>query len=222
MGGKIAKVETRRVEGKVGREEILDAATELFAEHGYSDAVTQLLADRLRVGKGTIYRHFPSKQSLFFEAADRAMVRLHEWIESRVRETVDPIEQIDRGVHAYLDFFAKHPEFVELLIQERAEFKDRAEPTYLEHREHVVDRWRDRYRRLMDDGRVRRIPAERISDVFTAVLYGAMFLRHISGRGSSFSVAPDDILDIILYGILSDSERRRRSEVENGAPAISA
>ena len=40
------------------REEILDAATDLFAEHGFTETVTQTLADRLQVGKGTIYRHF--------------------------------------------------------------------------------------------------------------------------------------------------------------------
>ena len=36
------------------RDEILDVATELFAANGFSDTVTQLLADRLEVGKGTI------------------------------------------------------------------------------------------------------------------------------------------------------------------------
>jgi hypothetical protein len=36
---------------------------------------------------------------------------------------------------AYLDFFAEQPGFVELLIQERAHFRDRKRPTYFEHRD---------------------------------------------------------------------------------------
>ena len=48
--------------------EILETATELFAEQGFSDAVTQALAAKLQVGKGTIYRHFPSKRELFLAA----------------------------------------------------------------------------------------------------------------------------------------------------------
>ena len=52
------------------QEEILEAAATLFAECGYSDADTQTLADRLGVGKGTIYRYFPSKQELFLAAVD--------------------------------------------------------------------------------------------------------------------------------------------------------
>src|SRR5947208_3170381 len=38
------------------REEILDAAVTLFAEHGYADADMQVLADRLGVGKGAVDR----------------------------------------------------------------------------------------------------------------------------------------------------------------------
>src|SRR5439155_19350968 len=58
--------------------QILDAAVKLFAKHGYTDADTQLLADELGVGKGTLYRYFPSKRELFLAAADRVMHRLRE------------------------------------------------------------------------------------------------------------------------------------------------
>ncbi len=41
-------------------EEILLAAVHLFAEHGYAGTDTQLLADRLQVGKGTLSGHAPA------------------------------------------------------------------------------------------------------------------------------------------------------------------
>src|SRR5579883_1802680 len=192
------------------REEILDAATELFAEHGYSDAVTQLLADKLQVGKGTIYRHFPSKKDLFLAAADRAMRRLHESIEASLQGIEEPLDRIRAGVRAYLDFFADHPECVELLIQERAQFHDRLKPTYFEHRERSIRRWRDLYRMLIGEGRLRDMPVERITDVFAAMLYGSMFLNYMSGRSGSFSAQADDLLDVAFFGILSESERRKR------------
>ena len=59
-------------------EQILEAAAKLFAEHGYADGDTQLLAEKLGVGKGTIYRYFPSKRELFLAAADRVMRMLRE------------------------------------------------------------------------------------------------------------------------------------------------
>jgi AcrR family transcriptional regulator len=111
------------------REEILETATELFADHGFSDAVTQVLADRLQVGKGTMYRHFPSKQALFLAAADRVMRKLQEQVNANIAGIDDGLERIELGISAFLSFFAEHPSFVELLIQERANIKDRKRPT---------------------------------------------------------------------------------------------
>src|SRR6516165_7679413 len=115
------------------QEQILDAAVQLFAEHGYSDTDTQLLAEKLQVGKGTLYRYFPSKRDLFLAAADRVMRRLREWVDNRTSDIIDPIARIRESLFAFLAFFEEHPKYAELLIQERALFKDRAKPTYQVH-----------------------------------------------------------------------------------------
>ncbi len=189
------------------REEILSAATLLFAEQGFSDAVTQLLADNLGVGKGTLYRHFPSKRELFLAAVDRVMRQLHDHVEAATCDVTDGIERIRAGIRAYLAFFREHPEFVEVLVQERAQFRDRENPTYFEHRERNVQRWRDLYRQLIGEGRIRDIPAERISDVMSAVLYGAMFLNDYGGRSGAFAIDAEEIIDILFRGIQSEAEK---------------
>jgi len=79
------------------KEEILRTATELFAEHGFSDAITQVLADRLQLGKGTIYRHFPSKRELFLAAADRVMRKMQEKILANIAGVEDGLEQVSRA-----------------------------------------------------------------------------------------------------------------------------
>src|SRR5262249_58314736 len=87
------------------REEIVETATALFAEQGFSDAVTQALADRLGVGKGTIYRHFPSKQALFLAAADRVMRKLQEQVNANIAGIDDKLERIERAIATFLRFF---------------------------------------------------------------------------------------------------------------------
>ena len=197
------------------REEILDAATELFAEHGFSDAMTQTLAERLQVGKGTIYRHFPSKQALFLAAADRVMRRLRVRIDSTVEGIDDSLDRLAGAVAAFLGFFEEHPEFAELLIQERAQFKDRVKPTYVEHRELNRVRWRELFRTLIADGKVRDIPVERITDVIGDLSYGTMFTNYFAGRQKPSEDQAQDILDVVFFGILSDSERERRKPTED-------
>jgi AcrR family transcriptional regulator len=206
-------------EGSCRREAILDAASRLFAESGFAETDTQQLADALQVGKGTLYRHFPSKREMFLAAADRVMRRLQGHVDASLEGVEDPLEQVRRGIRAFLEFFGEHPEYVELIVQERAQFKDREKPTYLEHRERIVGRWRDLYRGLIAAGRVRPMPVEQITDVVASAIYGAMFLTYSSGRSGAFAAGADEIVDVILHGILSDDERRRRALNPNGPAA---
>ena len=154
----------------------------MFAERGYDKTDTTLLAETVGVGKGTVYRYFPSKRQLFLAAADRVMRMMRERIDQCMARTEDPLEHITAGIREFLEFFAEHPEFVELLIQERALFRDRTRPTFIEHREMNVDRWKAFYRDLIEQGRVRNVPVDRITDVLGSLLYGTIFMNYFSGR----------------------------------------
>ena len=192
------------------QEEILEAAAKLFAQRGYSDANTQDLADLLQVGKGTIYRYFPTKQELFLAALDRLLRQVKETIDRAMEGIDDPFQRMAVGVRTYLRYFAEHPEVVELLIQERAQFRDRTKPTYFVHREANVGRWREEIRRLIAEGRVRDVPPERVTDVIGDLLYGTMFTNYLAGRNRSPEEQAADLLDIAFRGIFSEWERRRR------------
>lgn len=194
------------------REEILEAATKLFAEHGYSDTVTQVLVERLQIGKGTLYRYFPSKQELFLAAVDRVMRRLRQCVDSVIINIEDPFDRVAHAIRTYLDFFETHPEFVELLVQERALFKDRKKSTYFEHQDTNVLRWRALFGSLIVEGRVREMPVERITDTINNLLYGTMFTNYFSGHQKPPEQQARDILDVVFRGILSESERQRISQ----------
>lgn len=190
------------------REEILDAATAIFAERGWPNTDVQLVADELGVGKGTIYRYFSSKRELFLAAVDRGMRRLGDQVETSTAEVRDPLERIERAVRAYLAFFDANPALIELLIQERAEFKDRKKPTYFEHREARIGPWKELLQGLIAAGRVRDMPVQRITDVIGDLLYGVIFTHLFAGRRKSFEAQAEDILDVVFRGILTDRERK--------------
>src|SRR5690606_22818626 len=46
------------------REEIMQAALMLFAERGYDGTTVPMIADKAKVGAGTIYRYFDNKEAL--------------------------------------------------------------------------------------------------------------------------------------------------------------
>lgn len=192
------------------QDEILDAAIPMFARYGFRNTDVERVASAIGVGKGTIYRYFPSKRDLFLKSVDRGVRRLHERVDSAVSEGTDAFAQMGMSVRAYLTFFDEHPEVVELLIQERAEFKDRKQQTYFEHRERQLERWRGRCAILTADGVIRNIPFERLSEFMNYVLYGAMFTNYFKGREKSISEQTREILDIVWHGLLSESARTKQ------------
>ncbi|HOJ12843.1 MAG TPA: TetR/AcrR family transcriptional regulator [Clostridiales bacterium] len=49
------------------RENLLNAATDVFSQYGFHGAKMEDIAKKAEIGKGTIYGYFDSKRSLFYE-----------------------------------------------------------------------------------------------------------------------------------------------------------
>jgi AcrR family transcriptional regulator len=192
------------------REEILASAARVFAARGYPGTDMQALADEAGVAKGTVYLYFASKEELFLAAVDLGVQQMKAYIEAAVAGIADPLEWTGTAIRAYLSFFKDHPEQVELWIQERAEFRDRKQPTYFVNREARKTQWLALLRRMIADGRLRAIPVERIDSVLGDLVYGTMFTNHFAGRHRPLDEQANDILDVVFHGILSDAERRRQ------------
>ncbi len=190
------------------REEILHAATRLFAARGYPHTDMQLVADTLGVGKGTIYHYFPSKRELFLAAVDWGMQQLQAQVQTETAGLGDPLTRITGAIRTYFTFFAAHPELVELFMQERAEFKDRPQPTYFEHREANIAPWQALAQELIAAGRLRPLPPERLT-VVGDLLYGIMFTNYFAGRTTSAAAQAEAFLDVVFHGLLSEAERQR-------------
>lgn len=131
-----------RADAERNRERLLGAATELFCERGLEVGIAEI-AERAGIGRGTLFRNFPTKQDLI---AAIVVQRMHEAM-SRGRDLLDAPEpcealfeflgdmvgrrQLDRALFdAVADEFlanceirAAHGELVEILGQllERAQ-----------------------------------------------------------------------------------------------------
>lgn len=78
------------------REQLLDCASTLFAEHGYARATTAQLARAAGVTEPIIYRHFKSKRDLFVALIKRTGKHtLDQWKQDLVGAD-DPAERLRR------------------------------------------------------------------------------------------------------------------------------
>jgi AcrR family transcriptional regulator len=187
-------------------EEILPIATEIFASKGYASTDVQEIADRLGIAKGTIYHYFPSKELLFLAAVDRGMAGLNAAIHHSLGTEEDTIKQIARAIRSFLKYFDTHSDVVELIVQERAEFRDRKKPTYLEHRERNIAPWHELFRSLCKSGRFRPLNEEQVTQTISNLLYGTIFTTYFARDGQTFESLSKQVLSLVFAGLLSDAE----------------
>lgn len=197
------------------RQEILAAAALIFARRAYAQTDLQEVADELNLGKGTLYRYFPTKQALFLAAVDHGMRCLLQHLAEAADRYSDPLDRIGATVYAYLDYFDRHPELAELIIQERAQFRDRDRPSYFMHRDEVLGRYHEAFRRLLQRQLVRELSVSAMFDGLGNLLYGTMFTNFFNGRVKSCEDQAREILDIFLNGVLKE----RRPQVAFGIPS---
>lgn len=182
-------------------EEILRHAIRHFARDGFTGADLDAIAADIGCAKGTLYRYFPSKAELFEHSVDLVMRELVELTTSCASD--DEVERIIFAVRQFLAYFDAHPEYIELIIQERAVFRDRQKPTYFKYREEVTERRRPFIQRVIDQGYFRQMPVQRVIDVIGDLLYGTIFVNYFAGRRKPLQQQAEDVLDVVLNGLLN-------------------
>lgn len=94
-----------------------------------------------------------NKDKLFLAAADLGLRRLKDAVNQLDHRMVSPLDRLRGGVVAFLQFFREHPEFVDLMIQERAHFRDRQSPTFFGRKDdEMTCRWREEFSELIRQG----------------------------------------------------------------------
>lgn len=125
MGSK----ERREREKENLRQEILDAARQLFVRNGYENVSMRQIAKQIEYSPTTIYLHFENKGQLFHSLCDETFAKLEKKLEGiakfeaspasspgKADASNDPVSCLKKGVEAYIDFGLRHPHHYQLLF----------------------------------------------------------------------------------------------------------
>jgi TetR/AcrR family transcriptional regulator, mexJK operon transcriptional repressor len=85
------------------RQAIVQAATEVFLQHGYLGATTDQVAARASVSKQTLYKHFADKQRLFAEIILAQTVQLVEGLSTTVAGSLQDAQDVRQGLREVAD-----------------------------------------------------------------------------------------------------------------------
>jgi AcrR family transcriptional regulator len=101
--------ERRLRQKKFLRQEILDAASELFVKEGYENVSMRRIAEKVEYSPTTIYLYFKDKAELLEQVCHGTFERLSVHLKRILEQPGDPVDRLRRGLLAYVQFGLENP-----------------------------------------------------------------------------------------------------------------
>jgi len=192
------------------RESILAAGERVFGRRDYSQVQMDDVATACGVGKGTLYRYFPSKQALYLAVTFDGIEKLRDELAAVVAETDSAARALEQIVRRTLAFFWDRRGFFALIHRHELEpdadvrewFAQRAELT------RIVE---DTIRRAIAAGDLRPIDPRLATEMLFGMLRAANRYRT---RTDAFETLVQTVMETFLRGVATPAGQRRLAAVQ--------
>lgn len=195
---------------KLRRQQILDAAFDVFSEKGFAMATTAEIARTAGVAEGTIYNYFPSKRELLIAVVQNFIINapLLELIDKlpggNIAETFNNILQ-NRFELLENDFVSRVPFLMAEIIRD-PELKSCWTKQFLQP---FLSRMEKAYHELSASGKVRRAEPAIVVRSIGGMLLGFLILKIMEGDVSPMNRLPREqvagtMINLILHGLLKE------------------
>jgi AcrR family transcriptional regulator len=188
------------------REAILRAAVEVFAGEGFRGTDVQVIAERAGVGKGTVYRYFGDKQDLFWAAVYWVLDQLDRCLTEATAPFDRPTEKLLATCRAYGQFFERHPDYLEIFVSDRAEFRGKAPELHVQRHEKMVEQFAAIFRDGVAFGELRPLDARKVVIALGSTLHGAVVFSGYANVGASLAEVAAFAGEIFVRGIAAEAK----------------
>ena len=125
------------------RQQIVDAAHDLFVEEGYDNVSMRKIADRIAYSPTAIYLHFKDKSELLTSISTDTFTGLAtalQGVSARLATGKhDPVDLLRKGLHIYVDFALAHPNHYQLTFLRPHDDLRREDPICMQAFEYLVE-----------------------------------------------------------------------------------
>ncbi len=182
-------------------EAILEQAIRTFAELGFRATDVQMIADRAGVGKGTVYRHFGTKENLFWATAFEVFKRMRDALSQAERAASGAAAKLRAACLAYGRFFDRNPEYLEVFVQDRAEFRGTGPEAYKHDHQQLLEHFLGIVERGIAAGELRPVEPRKTMVALSGLLYGATVQGCYLSQGMAMQEVIEYGVDVFLAGL---------------------
>ncbi|ADB33858.1 transcriptional regulator, TetR family [Kribbella flavida DSM 17836] len=160
---------------------ISDKAFELFTDHGFGRTTVEQIAAAAEVGPSTLYRYFPTKETLVLEFVEHSLFGALDWFREQPAdaELPDALEQV---IGRVLDLMESNPDRVRAVYELAGQT-----PSLSAHLTDATWRWRTELSVELE----RRLPGAGSTAGLTAKLAAGIAMNIIEIVVETWVAAPD-------------------------------
>lgn len=101
--------ERRERQKELLRQDILDAARELFIKEGYENVSMRKIAEKIEYSPTTIYLYFEDKSDLLHSLCEETFTKMLDSMKAFDSQSNDPLVCLKKGLRTYIQFGLDHP-----------------------------------------------------------------------------------------------------------------
>ena len=125
------------------REDILEAAAQVFRQKGFHGASMQDIARAVNLQKPSLYHHVSSKQEILLALLDRALELLMERISTISNQDISADQKLQQMIRAYLQILAENTDLSAVLLFEHRSLERKQHARHVPNRDKFEALWRD-------------------------------------------------------------------------------
>ncbi len=177
---------------------LLEGMADAITEKGYAATTIADVVRHAHVSKRTFYEHFEDKEACFLALYVFASESALAVIAEAARADLPWRERIETSTRAYLDALAERPALTRTLLVEI----QAAGPRALELRRHVMQRFADQLRALLDQAREEHPELRALSPALSTAIVGGIneltLLAVEEGRTDRLAELTDTAVELLL------------------------
>ena len=125
------------------REDILEAAAQVFRKKGFHGASMQDIAEAVSLQKASLYHHVSSKQEILLALLDRALELLLERISAISIQAIPADKKLREMIRAYLQILTQNTDLSAVLLFEHRSLERKQHARHVPNRDKFEALWRD-------------------------------------------------------------------------------
>jgi AcrR family transcriptional regulator len=187
------------------RQAILRGAAEIFSQRPFHEVLTEELSARLRIGKGTLYRYFASKEDLYFATIVEGLAGMREAIDDALRQNAPLDLTIESLAETIIGYFWERRDFFVLLHRHDAKLDPGERAEWQRGREALVSLVSDRLAREMRQNAVDGVNPRLAAEMLFGMIRSACLYREETDRVEDLARL---VTTVFLRGVLPNPNRR--------------